>query len=73
VQVALRHPINKPSPKTRIVRGRLEVENGQALFSENEGQENGAVLSLVGCDLLAEIPAGSPPLPAGTMVRAFRV
>jgi molybdopterin molybdotransferase len=73
VCVALRHPLNKHSPKTRILRGRLEVENGQALFSENEGQENGAVLSLVGCDLLAEIPAGSPPLPAGTMVRAFRV
>jgi len=73
VQVALRHDLKKPSPKTRILRGRLEVENGRALFSENEGQGNGAVLSLVGCDLLAEIPAGSPPLPAGTMVRAFRV
>jgi len=73
IEAALKHPLSKPSPKTRLLRGRLEVEEGRALFVENERQENGAVLSLVGCDLLAEIPAGSPALPAGTMVRAYRV
>ena len=71
--VRLKEPLKKASPQTRLVRGRLEVEEGQALFVQNPGQYNGAVSSLLHCDLLAQIPAGSPPLSAGTLVRAYRV
>lgn len=63
----------KKSPQRRMVRGRLEVKDGEALFFPQEGQGNGIVSSLIGCDLLGEIPAGSPPLRAGEKITAYRV
>lgn len=73
IDVLLREPLKKSSPKLRILRGRLEFLEGKAYFAENEGQGNGAVSSLVDCDLLGEIAAGSPPIPEGTMIKAYRV
>jgi molybdopterin molybdotransferase len=73
VRVALKEPLMKASPKLRLLRGRLEIQEGAAYFVENEGQGNGAVSSLVDCDLLGEIEAGSPPLPAGTLIKAYRL
>jgi molybdopterin molybdotransferase len=73
VEVYLKKPFTKNSPKLRILRGSLEILDGKAYFLENEGQGNGAVFSLVGCDLLGEIPAGSPPLPAGAKISAYRI
>ncbi len=73
IDVLLKKPVKKHSPQLRILRGRLEIEKGQAYFVENDGQGNGIASSFVGCDLLAEIPQGSPPLPVLTMVRAYRV
>ncbi len=74
VQVRLKAPLYKSSPKLRLLRGRLEISpSGEALFAETEGQGNGAVFSLVGCDLLGEIPSGSPPLEAGTPIKAYRL
>lgn len=73
IRVALKEPFEKNSPKLRLLRGRLVIEDGRAYFAENEGQGNGAVASLVGCDLLGEIDAGSPPLPAGTIIKAYRL
>lgn len=73
VSVCLKEPLKKSSPKLRLLRGRLEIEDGKAFFVENEGQGNGAVASLVDCDLLGEIEAGSPPLPAGTIIKAYRL
>lgn len=73
IDVFLKEPLKKPSPKRRLLRGRLEYSGGKAYFAENEGQGNGAVYSLLGCDLLGEIEAGSPPLPEGTMIKAYRI
>ena len=73
VQVQLRQSFDKESPKLRILRGRLEIQDGKAYFAENEGQGNGAVFSLVGCDLLGEIKPGASPLPAGAVIKAYRV
>ncbi|NLA86422.1 MAG: molybdopterin molybdotransferase MoeA, partial [Clostridiales bacterium] len=52
IDVILKEPLKKPSPKRRLLRGRLEYIDGKAYFTENEGQGNGAVYSLLGCDLL---------------------
>ena len=71
--VRLAGDVRKSSPRTRIMRGSLRIRDGEAFFVENAGQGGGDISSLVGCDLLAMIPAGSPPLPAGTCVKAFRV
>jgi molybdopterin molybdotransferase len=71
INVFLKKPLKKASPKLRLLRGRLELIDGKAYFAENEGQGNGAVYSLLGCDLLAEIEAGSPPLPKEQRLKRF--
>ena len=73
VDVILKQPMNKKSPKQRLLRGRLEIEDGQAFFVENSGQGNGTFSSLVNCDLIGEVPAGSPPLPMGAKIKAYRI
>jgi molybdopterin molybdotransferase len=71
LDVYLKEPFPKASTHTRLLRGNLEIENGTAYFVERGGQGGGQISSLAGCDLIAEIAAGSPALPAGTLVRAY--
>jgi molybdopterin molybdotransferase len=71
--VRLANDLRKGSPKMRIMRGYLKIKDGEAFFIENAGQGGGDISSLIGCDLLAEIPEGSPPLPAGTRIKAYMV
>lgn len=73
MRLALAGDFPKKSPQRRILRGRLEVRDGTAVFVPMEGQGNGIASSLIGCDLLGEIPAGSPPLRAGEKITAYRV
>jgi molybdopterin molybdotransferase len=73
VETVLKNPFEKRSPQLRILRGRLELGEGTAWFVENAGRGNGLVSSLMECDLLGEVPAGSPPLPAGARLKAYRV
>ena len=73
VNVALKSAFPKGSPKMRILRGRLEIDDSRAYFAESGTQDSGAVSSLAGCDLLGEIPMGSPPLSAGTLIKAYRI
>ena len=73
VTVTLRGRFKKASPQRRLLRGRLLIEEGKAYFLPNDGQGNGVVSSLLGCDLLAEIPAGTPPLEDGALLKAYRV
>ena len=72
VELPLKEPLKKKSPILRMLRGRLEIAEGKAVFAENPRQGNGMISSLQGFDLLGEVPAGSPPLPEGTMIRAYR-
>jgi molybdopterin molybdotransferase len=71
--VRLTKNMGKSSPKMRLLRGYLEINNGEASFVENENQGGGDISSFLRCDLLAEVPEGSPPLPAGTLVKAYRI
>ena len=72
METVLKEPLEKESPQLRLVRGRLEIEDGIAYFIQNESQGSGSVSSLVDCDLLGEIPAGSPPLAAGTKIKSYK-
>lgn len=58
-------PFPKASPKRRFIRGRYE--NGHITLPEVHS--SGMLSSLVGCNCLAELPAGSPPAETGTRVR----
>ena len=73
IPVVLAEEFGKKSPKTRLIRGTLELEDGRAKMRVSRGQGNGVLHSLIGCDLLAEIPAGSPRLPAGTRLQAYLI
>ena len=73
IDIALREPFPKGSPKLRVLRGRLEIIDSRAFFVESGSQGSEDVSSLSGCDLLGEIPMGSPPLQAGTMIKAYRL
>jgi hypothetical protein len=57
----------------RLVSGRLGIEDATAYFYQNARQFNGAISSFSSCELVAEIPAGSGALPAGTPVTAYRI
>ena len=72
IDVILKSGVKKSSPSTRLLRGKLSVNNGQAFFEENAGQGNGMIKSFLDFDLVGEISAGSPPIPAGTMIKAYR-
>ena len=73
MKLVLKHSYGKPSPKQRFVRGRMLVEDGVAYFVENDKQGNGVVSSFIGCDVLAEIPAGSDPVEKGEKITAYRM
>jgi len=72
-RVHLKNGQEKKNPRLRLIRGYLEIEDGKAWFVENDGQGGGDISSFVRCDLLAEIPEGSPPLPVGALVKAYRI
>ncbi len=73
IPVVLAEDFPKKSPKTRLIRGILDLTEGTAKMHVSRGQGNGVLHSLVGCNLLAEIPAGSPRLPAGTKLTAYLI
>ena len=71
--VHLKKPFDKLSERTRLLRGHLEIKDGKAYFVELGVQSGGEISSFATADLLAEIPAGSDPLPAETLVKAWRL
>ncbi|MDR1764781.1 MAG: molybdopterin molybdotransferase MoeA [Lachnospiraceae bacterium] len=73
VQVHLRAPFTKNSGRSRMLRGRLEIDGGKAWFVEQGSQGSGALSSFVGCSLLAEIKPDEVPLEAGALVEAYRL
>ncbi len=71
--VTLKEPFGKRSPRTRMIRGRLDLSDGTVGMLLDQGQGNGVLHSMVGCNLMAEVPAGSPKLPAGTRLTAYLI
>ena len=59
----------KASHQTRLLRGRLTIVNDGLVFMLAPSQSNGALHSLADANALGEIPAGSPPMKAGTLIQ----
>lgn len=59
----------KASHQTRLLRGRLTIVNDGLVFMPAPSQGNGALHSLADANALGEIPAGSPPMKAGTLIQ----
>lgn len=71
IKAELLDPIKKDSPFGRLVRGKLVFKDGKTYFKSVDCQGNGALSSLLGCDLIADIPQNTPPLEAGTVIEAY--
>ena len=69
IRVALKEDFPKKSKTERCVRGRLDLSDGTVRIDVPKQQKNSALSSTVGCDVMAVIPAGSGPLPAGTVLQ----
>ena len=68
---SLEYGFGKASPAARFLRGRLEIRDGRTWIVPPGGQGNVVLSSTIGCDMMAEIPAGSGPVAAGTELRGF--
>ncbi len=68
VECALQNPFPKKSRGRRFVRARMQ---GGTVFVPEGSHESGALMSLVHCNCLLDIPAGSPALAPGTPVRVI--
>lgn len=65
----LAKPFPKGSPVPRYLRAKLE--NG--VLTVPEGHSSGQLLTMAGCNCLAELPAGNGPFPAGIKLNAFMI
>ena len=72
-RVRLAEEMTKKSAVPRVVRGYLDIRDGEAWFVENDGQGGGDISSFIRCDLLAEIPEDSALLPKGSLITAYRI
>ena len=73
ILVTLANDFSKKSPSTRLLRGKLDLSTGSARIQVPSGQGNVVLSSAIGCDVMAVIPAGSGPLPAGTVLKGFMI
>ncbi|MCD8322620.1 MAG: molybdopterin molybdotransferase MoeA [Oscillospiraceae bacterium] len=63
----------KKSKMPRFLRGHLVFRDGMVYFVHHEGDGNGILSSLLGCDAVGQIPAGSGPLNENDTIQVFRV
>lgn len=71
ISVTLACGFGKKSPKTRFLRGRLELADGTVRMALPKDQGNVVLSSTIGCDVMAVVPAGSGPVEAGTVLKGF--
>lgn len=71
IDLTLAAPFDKRSRTTRLLRGVLEIDGGRAMLRLPGDQGNGVISSMIGCNAMAVVPAGSGPLSAGTILKGF--
>lgn len=64
-------PFPKASPSRRFLRG--TVTDGRVFLPAAEKHSSGILSSMAGCNCLVEVPAGTPALDAGDVVRVIMV
>ena len=73
IKIRLGDPFMKLSHgKQRILLGRLMITESEIYF-ESVGQGSEKISAFARCDLLGELPLSAKPLPAGTMIKAYRI
>ncbi len=59
------------SRSARFLRGSLVIQDGKAGMSLSSRQGNVVISSAIGCNVMAVVPPGSGPVPAGTVLKGF--
>lgn len=73
IQVTLAADFKKKSPGTRLLRGSLDLSDGNVKMVIPKDQGNVVLSSAIGCDVMAIVPGGSGPLAAGTVLKGFKL
>ena len=63
----------KSSPQRRFLRARLLRKDGKDFVELTGAQGNGVLMSLIDCNVLVDVPAGSGPVTLGQQVSGFLV
>ncbi len=63
----------KKSPVTRFLRGRLYIDGSRARMELSDRQGNAVLSSAIGCDMMAIVPAGMPPLSGESTLKGFLI
>lgn len=71
VELKLASSYPKKSPMTRLLRGRLKLTEGRVELELPPNQGNAVLISAVGWNVMAVVPAGSGALEAGTTLKGF--
>lgn len=71
ISVTLSNGFGKKSPKTRFLRGTLDLKDGTVCMSLPKDQGNVVLSSTIGCNVMAVVPAGSGPVEAGTVLKGI--
>lgn len=71
IKVTLGSSFSKKSPNTRILKGKLCLEDGTAVLSLNDKQGNGMVSAMKDTEVFAVVPAGSGKLEKGCQLEAY--
>jgi molybdopterin biosynthesis enzyme len=73
IRVYLKKPLSRKAPSSACSEAGCSSRTGGPCFEEDESRGNGALSSFLESDMLAEVPAGSPKLPAGTLLKGYRI
>lgn len=73
IRVTLAEDFQKKSPNERLLRGILCLKDGRVQMNITGEQGNGILHTMIGCNVLAIVPAGSGPLAKGTVLDAFEI
>ncbi|MBR6951016.1 MAG: molybdopterin molybdotransferase MoeA [Oscillospiraceae bacterium] len=73
IPVTLGETLEKAASVTRLMWGTLDLTGGTAVVHLSSRQGNVIISSIIGTDVLAEIPAGSGPVEKGTTVKGFLI
>lgn len=73
IPVKLLDEFPKKSPQVRILRGKLELSQGIVGMRLSGAQGNVVIHSGIGCQVMAEVPAESGPLPSGTVLEGWLI
>ena len=70
-EAVLVNDFNKPSSQRRFLYGRIYYKSGRKYIELTSGKSRGILKSMVGSNVVVDVPAGTGILAAGTVVNAY--